>query len=339
MALTVAVSSTFEKLFQQNPLVEAELARTLYAPNETAEFFGGGRLQTTNKDYAVLAKADLAVQIQAFQKAFTANGSMDFIGIEHKLDHVKVDTTFSPDDLSESFYTFLEGLEENDRSKWPFARWYINVHLVPSVTQDKEIRLDYKGRRGSVTAGTAQILATTGFGSQINDWIAALLITPYTLVPSATPATFVDQLATFVKEVRDSSTEVKEMYYSGDFDYICMSPENHEKFIAGMDAAYNGAYQRVGNEILTTDAKMVVKNIPGTSVKTIGLRSMIGSDKIVMAPKWNRFGKIKSGGRLNKPLSGISDGGREVWVSMDWKSRVGHYLPAYVFTNNSDLAF
>ena len=339
MALTVAVSSTFEKLFQQNPLVAAELARTLYAPNETAEFFGGGRLQPNNKEYAVLSRADLAVQIQAFQKAFTENGSMDFIGAEHKLHHVKVDTTFAPDDLSDSFYTFLEGLEENDRSKWPFARWYINVHLVPAVNQDKELRVDYKGRTGATTPGTANFNASEGFGSQINDWITATDITPFTLAPSATPETFVGQLVDFVKSVRDSAPEVKEMYYSGDFDYVCMSPENHEKFIQGMDDKYNGAYERVGSEILTTDAKMVVKNIPGTMVKTIGLRSMIGSDKIVMAPKWNRFGKIKSQGRKNSPLSGIRDGGREVWVSMDWKTRVGHYLPAYVFTNNQDLAF
>lgn len=339
MALTVSVSSTFEQLFQQNPLVAAELARTLYAPNETATFFGGGRLQVTNKEYAVLSKADLSVQIQAFQKAFTENGSMDWIGAEHKLHHVKVDTTFAPDDLSDKFYTFLEGLEENDRSKWPFARWYIIQHLLPMVDQDKELRLDFKGRTGATTPGTANFNAAEGFGSQINDWITATDITPIALAPDADDELFVGQLTDFVKTVRDSSTEVRQMYYQGDFDYVIMSPENHEKFISGMDSKYNGAYERVGSEILTNDAKQVVKNIPGTRVKTMGLNSMIGSDKIVMAPKWNRFGKIKSLGRKNKPLSGIKDGGREVWVSMDWKTRVGHYFPAYTFTNNQDLAF
>jgi hypothetical protein len=106
-----------------------------------------------------------------------------------------------------------------------------------------------------------------------------------------------------------------------------------------MDIAYNGAYARVSQGILTNDANNIQMNIPGTTVKTRGLQSMTGSNKIIFAPKWNRFGKIRSEGRSITPLADVDKGGRTVWVSMDWWTRVGFYMPDYVFTNDQDLLF
>ena len=340
MAITVDVSATFKTLFANDTLESRELMNKLYTPNKSALYFGSnGRLDRTDKRYAVMSKANLAAKLQRFQIGFTPDGAMTFEGVEHPLYHVKVDTSFSPDQLTEEFNIFLEGVEENDRSKWTFARWYINVHLVPAINEDIELRVAYKGTLAAVTPGTAQFNGAIGFGTQINQWIDGTDIDTIPLNPSATPETFVGQLTTFVKAVRDSSAELKQMYYAGEFDEIIMSPELHERFIQGMDIAYNGAYARVSQGILTNDANNIQMNIPGTTVKTRGLQSMTGSNKIIFAPKWNRFGKIRSEGRSITPLADVDKGGRTVWVSMDWWTRVGFYMPDYVFTNDQDLLF
>lgn len=341
MAITVDVSNTFKHIFSQGTLESKELMNKLYTPGQSAIHFGSnGRLERTTNRYAVLAKASLEAKLQKFQVPFTPDGAMAFLGVEHPLHHVKVDGKFSPDELTEQFNIYLEGVDENDRSKWTFARWYINEHLVPSIIEDQELRVDYKGEIGAITPGTAQFNANQGFGVQVNLWIDDDDVEPIPLNPSATPATFVNQLTTFVKAVRDSSPEMKQMYYRGMFDEIIMSPELHERFIQGMDEAYNGVYARVSQGILTNDASQLQMVIPGTQgIRTRGLQSMTGSNKIIFTPKWNRFGKIRSEGRFLSPLAGIADGGREVWVTMDWWTRVGFYLPTYLFTNDQDIAF
>jgi hypothetical protein len=341
MALIITdIASQVKQLYQNDTQSAKELIKILYTPNESAAFFGtNGRLERTDKRYADMTVAKMAAKMQRFQKSFTPQGDLTFLGQAHPLHHVKVDNEFAPDDFTEEYNSFLEGIEENDRSKWPFVRWYVE-QLVAAVNEDKELRVDYKGNRsGSITPGTANFDATIGFGQQVNEWITASAITPQALSVSANNQTFVGQLTDFVKSVRDTNAENNNFYLAGAFDEIIMSPENHEKFINGMSSLYNSAYQRVSEALLTNDASTIQMNIPGTTIKTKALRSMTGSNKIIMTPKFNRFGKVKSLSRSEMPLAGIDKGGRNVWLSMDWWTRVGFYMPQYVFTNDADLTF
>lgn len=341
MAITVTdIESQVKQLYQNDTQSAKALMSILYAPNETAAYFGtNGRLERTDKRFVDMTVAKMVTQMQRFQKGFTPSGDLSFLGKAHPMHHVKLDDSFTPDDFTEEYNSYLEGIDENDRSKWPFVRWYVEQALK-ALNQDKELNVDYKGNNASaLVPGTANFDATIGFGTQVNDWIGAADIVPLALTPSANNETFVGQLTAFVKAVRDSSPEIKQFYKAGAFGEIIMSPENHEKFISGMSSLYNAAYQRVSDKLLTEDASKIQMNIPETNIKTRSLLSMSDSDKIIMTPSFNRFGKIKSLGRTNMPNSGVATGGREVWISMDWWTRLGFYLPQYVFTNDQDLLF
>jgi hypothetical protein len=336
---TTGIAAELISLYQNDTQTAKSFMTQLQVMNETAAFFGSnGRLERTEKRYVDLVISRFTQKVQRFQKGFTPDGSLAFDGEAHPLHHVKINGEFAPDDFTEVYNSFLEGLDDADRKNWPFSRWYVE-EAAKAANSFKELNLDYKGALATITPGTAQYGATTGFGQQINDWVTAEDITPITLAPSATPEDFVDQLVTFIKTVKASSTEANELYLSGAFDYLMLSPELHERFIEGMSKKYNTQYARITDSLLTTDASQIEMNIPGTSIKTKSLKSMSGSNKIILSPAFNRFGKVKSELRGTRPLAGVKDGGYEVWFAMDYWTRIGFYFPQYVWTNNQDLSF
>lgn len=339
MSVTLNISQEFETIYQKDTFQRNQLLEKLYMPNPTDMCFGPVR--TTPERCAIKGRAEIETKVQAFQCEFTPDCSFAFDSYEHNLCHVKVDCKFCPDDLTEEFNSFWEGVDQNDRSRWPFARWFAEEKMR-YIQEDMECRLIYRGIKSDIpTPGTAHFDGFKGFGTQINDWIDAGDISTangnlIALTPSADPVTFVEQMIDWVKQVRASSKEAKLLK----FDKIMMSCTLRDRFAVGLDLKYNGAYSRWGislkNELENQEAALCV---PYTQIGIVGLPSMEGGDKIIMSIAWNKWNYVRSMGRKNFPLAGICEGGREVWMAMDWWKGLGFWMAQFVYTNDQDVAF
>lgn len=102
-----------------------------------------------------LANAKFATRVQAFQKTFTEKGGAEFIPQEIHLRQLKVDETFYPDDITESWLGFLSGLDVADRKDWPIVRYMVEHDILPQIPHDMEMLVYGKGKYKAPTAGTA----------------------------------------------------------------------------------------------------------------------------------------------------------------------------------------
>ena len=317
----------------------ADLASKFYQKSVTDSVFG---IVPTNETVKHMGKAKADRVLQAFQKVKSRVGGLTISGKEAHLTPLKVEDSIYPDDVVDTWAGFLADLDSNDRTKWPFIKWFLEEHVMPQSVEDWELLEVYKGTQNTIdTPGTANAAGKNfiGLRKQINTLITAGTINNSTTVTgafSSDPKTFVEQIEAWVRYCKERSAEDRILWESGQIKEICMSPANRDLFKEGMGVKYNTNYAQIAlNHNLNVDDNVTVHN---SNIKIMGLPSMIGDNKIWATPMWNKWGYIKRP-KSSKYFDVAPDGTnvREVQYWMDFWKGVGFWMGEYVYTNDLEL--
>jgi hypothetical protein len=295
------------------------LVKKLYQPTVTASYF---RNTPTENDVLRYSEAFRNRILQPFQKAFTPVGDIEFTPNPIPLFKLKIDDAFHPDDLEGTWLGFLASLEETERTKWPFVRWYIEEHVFPAIWRDHENNEIFQGVRTEPTPLTAGGISTSlnGIKTIINTGIDTDLIDP--IVISGTFPTDGPGMVEYVTKLIAGVPHL----YRRELDYVFMSEDNALLFRQGMREEYNMNYEQA-----QTDRVIDYPNI-----RVVGLPSHAGSNKMWTTTAMNRVRGIKAVNRLmNFDMQKFD---RQVKLLGDWWEGIGFVIPGIVFTNDQDLS-
>jgi hypothetical protein len=258
--------------------------------------------------------------LQGFQKAFTPKGGVTFTPKQIPLFNVKVDQSFYPDDLKNSWFGFLLS-EKLDRTEWPFVRWFIEVYVMGQIMADLETQAIYAGVYAAPTPGTANaaVAVMNGVKKIINDAITATTMTTLaTGAPSATNTTWATQVEDFCKLI-------PELYWNQDFA-LNMSRGLALRYKQGRRTKYNSNYSQASDMLAVQDFE---------NIQVTGRASMTGATKIWGTPKKNAILAFKGGS--NKQIVEVEKVDRQVKVYTDFWIGAGFIDDGIVFTNDRDL--
>lgn len=241
--------------------------------------------------------------VQQFQKQFTPKGDLEFKPKEIKLRNIKIDLSLYPDEVKGSWLGFLQGLEEQERSKWPLIRFLIEKEVLPQLKQDLELKAYFKGKYIAPTAGTA------GDSSKVIDGVKTLL-------------------EAGIADSSMNSVALDKITATNAFDMI-------EQFVDNIDPLLNGTKMRVympekilrwyhrdkrnthGTDVNYNPQKPVVDF---TNVELVGLPSMAGENYIWATPVDN-FLYLRRVNGMKKPR--VEESKREVSLMADWWEGLG----------------
>lgn len=269
-------------------------------------------LQRSNVAYAEV--------LQAFQKGFTPKGNVTFTPNEIRLHRVKADITFTPDDLVDSWLSFLTNTKVLDRSQWPFIRWIQEVYVPGQISADIVNNM-YAAVYVAPTIGTpgAASASFNGWKKIINDAITAGSITPIvTGALNATPSTMTGQFENFVKAIPELYQHVPKA--------LLVRRAIEQRYKEGkrsLYAAINNTTE-VSREIIDFEENIVV-----------GTAAMAASNKIICSPKVNSIVAFKAFKNM-KELE-VEKSKREVHVYTDFHVGLGYNDYRLVWTNDQEL--
>ena len=167
-----------------------------------------------------LANPIYASILQQYQKGFTAKGGVDFHPNEIRLRRLKIDDSFYPSDIVETWLGWLAGDSSRNQEEWPLVRWLFEEYYANQIAEDKEMLAVYKGVYEAPTTGTA------GSGDKVFDGLRKQLqtgaadtdypINVVTGVGTLSPSTCFDQIEQFDEAISDQFESTRLI--------ICVSP-------------------------------------------------------------------------------------------------------------------
>lgn len=281
----------------------------------------------------VKANTRTTAVLQAFQKTWTPKGQTTFEIEPIYLFKIKADVEETPDDLEASWLGFLAGVDENDRTKWPFVRWWLENEIMPQMEEDFEMNLIYNGKYVAPTTGSpgGDFGGMDGMNVIINRHIANGKIAPIVMgVPPEDPVEFVDYMEDLAKQVP--------LKLQGKLEPWKMDRVYGRRFIDGMDLKYNKNYAQVQDKVRIHNTTMSIVTVkdPDSGLMDVGLRSMEGSSKIWTTVKGNSAVRTKNPAKQG--VFKIEGSKRQVVAYTDFWKGCGVWIPEYTFCNNQDTA-
>jgi hypothetical protein len=262
------------------------------------------------------AQAVIDNLVQGFQKGFTPKGTATFTPLTLVQRRHKIDMSFYPDDIFESWIGFLAD-ETKSRKDWPITRFIIDELVIPKVEENRELLLIGKGVYAAPVVGVAQ--AT---GKSMDGFVTIL---ENEFADPATKVNFFDggeagpmtkeNIVEFVEEFVDWISEL----YQGIPMNVYLSP------------SWFRAYKRLFRETYGADNDFngQTEVILDSNKKLIALPSMAGKDVIFCTPKENFIRLINS----NEGASNIEVQAdvRNLLIFGDWHESVGFGMAEAIF--------
>lgn len=256
--------------------------------------------------------------VQSFQKAFTEKGALEFLPRQIDIYRMKIDIALYPDDIVESWVGFLEGLDEQDRSKWPLIRYILEMEVIPQRNQDMEKKEYYKGVFAAPTNGVAGVTGNSmnglrkWFKNGMSSWggdgsihdLAAGSITESNIFNK-------------IEEIVDKLDHVME----GEQLTLGMSPFWVRKYLRDKRNEH-------GTDVNYDSNKLSVDFYD--NCKIVGFPSMAGTDDIFVTPSFNMKHVKRTG--TNKPPK-VETQKREVYLMDDWYEGLGFDLNELIFAH------
>jgi hypothetical protein len=284
MALTITdVVSSFGSYYQQGSQSVMDLLGKLYRGTAFDNLF---TVYNTNDTVIRKVRVTSGSIVQAFQSAFTANGTATFTPVQLDLQKIKFDAQETFDELEDSYIGFLAG-NNLDRKTWPIARYIVERILLPQMMEDIEMNLAYKGVYAAPTPGTAGAVgaAMDGFKKHIQTIVASGALPAGNVINtgalSATPDTLVGQIETFVEGIPDNVRTKPGLT-------IALNPTHALNYKKGMRSLYNANYAQESD-------LLKVANFPNITISE--QPAMAGDGKIFASFKDNLILGVKRGSR------------------------------------------
>lgn len=305
---------------------QKNLRTMLYKPSETAAFFQPRPTQDTIWRGTL---ASINRVLQPFQKAFTPISSTTFTPNQFSLFELKIDTQEYPDELEPSYMGFLADMEELDRSKWPFGRWWIENLIIPKSQEDYETAECFAGvyaapaptvagAAGTAMDGLRKVIRGYNTDGRLNLGNGPIV----TGAAAGDDADFCTQVEEFVAAIPS--------LFRSKIDYVFMSKALELKYKRGKRKKY-AAYQN----FIESAGLYTIEDFPNVSVK--GLESHTDSGLYWATIPQNRINpKKKASLKDTMLLSQYSP--RQVSAYTDWWEALNFEVPEFVFTNDQDLA-
>lgn len=259
--------------------------------------------------------------LQPYQKKFTAKGDVKFLPNEIRLRQMKVDMSFFPSDIEDSWLGFLAGDSSRNQENWPIARYMLEEYLLPKALEDKELEAVYKGKYKAPTAGTA------GAPADAMDGFKQLMIANKT---GEYAINVIDGLGEFSDA--DAQDWIEE------FDAKISSQFRNKKMLIFVAPEMLLAYLRNRrdnkNYNISSDAQ-VSTNIDFTNHQLIGCQAMSGT-KDIFATIPQNIVHVKKRDIASTNID-IQKSDREVKLLIDWWEAVGFNCNKLVWTTTETV--
>lgn len=308
----------------------------LFVPESFGKLF---TLQPTKSTRWEGAIASIGQVVQRYQEAYTPLSNAEIVPKIINLEQVKVDLAENPSKLEESWLGFLTRLSlesgtsmNNNRTEWPFIRWYLETLVIPKVKEQLEMSEYFWGVRGTVTPGTATAegASLTGINKKINDDAAAAtpLMDHKTLGAIPTdPKDFVEYIEDFVDNVLTDSPKLRSFELE-----IMMRSELEMRYKRGYRELYGRDLDQaslVNNNKKVIDTRTSI--IGCTAMDSNPANPVTSSDKLIMTYAANRVRPITFA--QNSEIFQVNQAGnnpRAAWMWTDWHEAVGFALYQHV---------
>lgn len=209
------------------------------------------------------AKAVIDDLVQGFQKGWTPKGTAAFTPIAIPQRRHKIDLSFYPDEVVDSWLGFLTN-EATDRKAWPITRYIIEQLVIPKVNDNRELKLIGIGNYAAPAEGVAQAtgLSMDGFCTILEDkYAAGTSNINFFETDALTDDNIFDSVEAFAGNIDE--------LYQGLSMRVFLSKSWYRKYhtrrrdLHGMDTNYDGQKDVIEgtNMILTPLPSMATKNL------------------------------------------------------------------------------
>ncbi len=327
--MSIAVSDVvtdFGAFYKPGSDNQKNLRNMIYKAGETAQFF---QPRPTDDTIYRGTFASLDRIVQPFQKAYTPISTITFKPNQFSLFKLKIDLQETPDDLEATYLGFLAAMDEIERAKWPFVRWWMENHIMPRKEEDLEVNEHFTGVYAAPTPTVAGAAATgmNGLRKVIRDYNGdgRLNLGNGPIAMGAVAGDAAD-FCTQVEEMVDAIPSL----FRKKLDYLFMSTDLELKYRRGKREKYKGHVNFVETKELYT-----IEDHPSVRVK--GLESHQGSDLIWTSIPANRI-QPKKKAALKDTMLVKEFSPRTVSAYTDWWEALNFEVPEFVFCNDQDLA-
>ena len=291
---------------------QKDILRLLTQPTYSETFM------TTKQSQDLVYRASKAVisdLVQGFQEGWTPKGKAAFTPVEIMQRRHKIDLTFYPDEIMDSWLGFM-GDESIDRKVWPISKYIIEQLIIPKVADNRELALIGKGTYIPPVEGTPQALGHSmdGFVTILKHkhTVGGSHINFINLAPLTVDNVF-DELESFGDQVGD--------FYKDMAMNIFLS----RKWFA--------AYHKKRRDLHGTDTNYdgMKTMLEGTNLTLTPLPSMAGEDMLFTTPKENFIRLMnRNNGASNISIESVD---RQIKVFADWYESVGFGIEEAVFAS------
>lgn len=288
----------YGRIYQQRGQGLDRIKRALIQKAETLERFATHKRITD--DIYEMANDEFQPVLQPFRVPFEPKGGVKFHPNKIELQHIKVDTQFSPDKIIDSWLGFLEG-EGVKREQWPITRYMIEVYLKQQIDYDREINAVYYGVRDD--AGTSPSSCMDGIRKKLIGGAASSYpINVISGIGALEESSVLDQVEAFSKSF-------KPIYQNAPI-IICVSQEFKRAFLENKRSA--GFYWLNGPQDINS-------NVDFTKHVVMGLPSMAGSKDMFSYVQGNLLWIT----RKDKFAFDVQKVDRYVKILSDWREGIG----------------
>lgn len=307
MALTITdIVSEYGKYYVKGGQNEKDILKLMKQPAVTPSH--AKPILTENTQYQ-FATSHFGSKVQQFQKQFTPKGDDVFKANKIQLRQGKVDYSFYPDDVTESWMGFLSSIDEGERAKWPIVRYMVEDNIIPQIPHDMELQAYGKGVYVAPTAGTAGAASGVldGLDKLTTDGVASAQKPMNNVVISETPT-----LANGVEFIETLLNSIDPLYLDN-FKFKVMCDPIYVR-------NYQGDYRERFNQSVVYNDERTLKVDFHPNVELVALPSMAGTKKIIATPAEN-FIYVRRKNGINAPV--IQADKREVIIMTDWWEALG----------------
>ncbi len=161
------IVSEFGQYYVKEGQNRSRLIRSLQQMPETLEKYAR-HIRTTETVYRMANYRHGSV-LQPFTTTFNPVSEIEFIPNEIKLQKIKVNARFTPDEIEDSWLGFMSGNTTRNKKDWPIVRFLMEEYLAKQIGVDREELMVYKGVRND--AGTTPSACMDGIRKQLIDGV------------------------------------------------------------------------------------------------------------------------------------------------------------------------
>ncbi|MDL2297246.1 hypothetical protein LJC68_06120 [Bacteroidales bacterium OttesenSCG-928-B11] len=260
--------------------------------------------------------------LQAFQKAFTPKGGVEFIPNPIILRPLKIDYKFFPTDVESSWLGFLGGDSSRTLESWPVVKYMLEEYLINQAIEDKELNEVYKGIWVEPEEGVAGLSGKSmdGFRKQLYD--------------GASHGSYPINVVEGVGELEEDSIFDQLEYYDKQISELYIG-KRLIHFVAQKWVRAFKTAKRSNGYYFIDSADKINAAIDFTQHIVIGLPSMNGTNDIFTTMSENMLHLRKRD--LNKVHVDLQKIDREIKFLIHWWEAVGFGCNKLVWTTDATI--